>query len=62
MWKGTEMHQGVKDHSSAEYYNFQKMDMSKQENRDKLRAYWTNTTNGEGSVEGQTPLNVKVWK
>lgn len=62
MWKGTEMHQGVKDHSSAEYYNYQKMDMSVQANRDKLREYWTNTTNGEGKVEGQTPLNVKVWK
>lgn len=62
MWKGTEMHQGVKDHSSCEYYNFQKMDMTLQANRDKLREYWTNTTNEEGSVEGQMPLSVKVWK
>jgi len=62
MTRGTEMHEGIKCHSSCEYYNYTKMDMSVQANRDKLRAYWTNITNGEGSVEGQTPLNVKVWK
>lgn len=62
MWRGVEYNDKMKDHNSAEYYNFTRMDMSKQESRDKLRAYWTNTTNGEGSVEGLTPLNVKIWK
>ena len=62
MWKGTEMHEGVKTHNSAEYYNFQKMDMSLAENKEELRTYWTNTVSGEGMVEGQVPLNIKVWK
>jgi len=62
MTRGTEMHPGIKGHQSTEYYNFTKMDMTTQENRDKLREFWTNTTNDVGSVGGQTPLNVKVWK
>jgi elongation factor 1-gamma len=62
MWRGTEYHPKLKDHNTAEYYNYTKMDMSTQAAKDKLRAYWTNIKNDEGSVEGQTPLNVKVWK
>merc|ERR1712048_279692 len=62
MWRGTEYNAKLADHSSAEYYNFTKMDMSKQENRDKLKECWTNTTAGEGSYGGQKVLNVKVWK
>jgi len=62
MWKGTEYHPKVKDHQTAEYYNYTKMDISTQAARDKLRDVWTHVIAEEGTVDGQVPLNIKVWK
>jgi len=62
MWRGTEYHPKVKDHQTAEYYNYTKMDISTQAAKDKLREYWTHVICEEGTVEGLVPLNIKVWK
>ncbi|CAD8071813.1 unnamed protein product [Paramecium sonneborni] len=54
IWRGTEVPQYLKDHPTFEYLQLTKLDASKPEDRALFEEYWTQQTEDESKVQGQT--------
>ena len=60
LWKGTEVHPYMKEHPSFEYYEVKQIDLEKEDQREKLIAYWTRLQDTD--LYGIECADVKVWK
>lgn len=58
MWKGTDMLPMMKEHQQWEYFQTRQLDVSKPEDQELLREYWTKNQEDVDKVEG---LTVRDW-
>jgi len=62
MWRGTEIPFEMKDHPSYEYHFFTKLDVTKEEDRKIVEAYFGSKKEDEDVVEGQRLRTFKYFK
>ena len=62
IWRGTEIPTEIKELDSYEYHTFEKLDLSKPEDRQTVEEYWTKLNDDEDSVKGLLARDVKYFK
>ena len=62
LWRGTEIPQEIKELDSFDYHTWEKLDISKPEDRKIVEEYWNGLNDDEDRVENLLARDVKYFK